>query len=158
MLTKLYFGTLAIAAVIVGALCFYANSWLSSIGDPSAAYAAFTYYLGLSWNALWITTAVLLILSNIVFWRSRGALTMWATFAYFTLFILLRYFWLESAAAAFRGAKLGTEGGFNLSIFLGVILIFLFAVIVFFNQYLGLRLYERMYPPAEPDIEAETVQ
>jgi hypothetical protein len=156
MLNKIFLIACALAVLTVGFLYFYASSWLSSIGEPRAAFEGFMFYLSVSWNALWITSGALLLLANLAFWKTRTAWTIWVTFGFFSAFVLLRYFWLEGSGAAFRENKLGAESGFNLSILLGVVLIFLFAVIAFFNQYLSLRLYEKMYPAETvPELESE---
>ncbi len=154
MLNRIFLSLLLVATLTVGFFNAYSYSWLRSIGEPSAAFDGFTYYLGLSWNALWISSALLLVTANAALWKTRSSWTMWATFVFYTFFVVARYFWLEPAGASFRVERLGAAAGYNVSVLLGIVLVFLFGVIVFFNQYLSLRLFEKMYPAVAEEAPA----
>ncbi len=143
-------------------LNFYSHSWLKSIGSPSDAAAGFQYFSNLSWNFLWIATLILLILANILLWKTRKAWALWATFAFFSIFVILKYFWLNVAFSDFNQSNNLPQTGIAASVFSGVFYSLFFAVIVFFDQFIVLRLSEKMHPQnalaeiAEPEIITET--
>lgn len=146
MWTKIFLGTLLFGLVPMLFLTFYTNSWLKSIGAPSDAAAGFEYYANISWNFLWISTLILFTLGNILLWKTRKAWALWATFAYFTIFIFVKYFWLDVAFADFKKINRFTDSGIAGSVFAGVFYSLFFAIIVFFNQFIILRLSEKMHP------------
>jgi len=150
MWNKIYLAVLAVAVVAMSFFVLYSHSWLGSIGNPKDALEGFEYYAGLGSTFLWISTAILLILANIILWNSRRAWAMWASFAYFAFFIILRYFWLEKASYNFQKSD-----SFFLTPIFGVILIVAFGAVVFVNQFLNLRLNEKMYPPRAPETVSE---
>jgi len=152
MWNKIYLAVLAVAVVVMSFFVVYSHSWFGSIGNPKDALEGFEYYAGLGSTFLWISTAILLIIANIILWNSRRAWAMWASFAYFAVFTLLRYFWLEKSLYNFQKAD-----SFFLTPIFGAILIIAFGAIVFFNQFLNLRLNEKMYPPvvSEPEFPNE---
>lgn len=158
MLNRIFIAAIAIAFVAVGFLEFYGYTWLASIGDPRAAYEGFRYYQSAGWAALWLSAAVLLAIANVILWSSRRAWAMWAAFGYFAFFIVIRFFATGRAGASFYRTIDPSAPGVDLSPFLGVALVALAAAIVYFDQYLVLRLLDRMYPPAEaePAIDGET--
>lgn len=156
MWNKIYLAVLAVAIVAMSFFIIYSHSWLGSIGNPKDVLEGFEYYAGLGSTFLWISSAILLILANIILWNSRRAWAMWTSFAYFAFFIILRYFWLEKARYNFQNSN-----SFFFDAIFGAILIVAFGAIVFFNQFLNLRLNEKMYPPREteadlPNVEEET--
>ena len=155
MWNKIYLAVLAVAVVAMSFFVVYSHSWFGSIGSPKDALEGFEYYAGLGSTFLWISTAVLLILANIILWNSRRAWAMWTSFAYFAVFIILRYFWLEKASYNFQKSD-----SFFLTPIFGVILIVAFGALVFANQFLNLRLSEKMYPPkvSEPDLQNEEAE
>lgn len=82
---------------------------------------------------------------------------MWTTFAFFAVFVILRTFWLEKARYNFQNSD-----SLFFTPLVGVILIIVAGAFVFFNQFLNLRLSEKMYPPKvdieeTPDAEEENV-
>ncbi len=79
-------------------------------------------------------------------------------FCFFAVFIICRYFWLEQSFFAFKKANGFWQGEFSLSPFVGVILIVAAAVVIFFNQFLNLRLNERMYPLQESSEKIEVIE
>ncbi len=153
MWNKIYLAVLAVAVVTMSFFVFYSHSWFGSIGNPKDALAGFEYYAGLGSTFLWISTAILLILANIILWNSRRAWAMWTSFAYFAFFIILRYFWLEKARYNFQNSD-----SFFLTPIFGVILIVALGAIVFFNQFMSLRLNEKMYPPIETEADLQNVE
>ncbi len=158
MWNKIYLAVLAVAIVVMCFLTLYSHSWLGSIGAPKTTSEFYEFWIG--WNSvfLWLSSLVLLILANILLWKTRRAWALWTTFLYFALFSVTRYFWLEPSFFAFKKANGLWQGELSLSPFLGVILIVIAVVIVFFNQFLNLRLNERMYPPKENEAGLQTVE
>jgi len=148
MFSKIYLSGLAVAFVAMSFLTLYAYSWLGSIGNPADALAGYEFYAGLSSTLLWVSTAFLLIAANIILWNSRRGWAMWTSFAYFSFFVIAHYFWLERALHNFKNSD-----GFFSQPLLGVFLILIFGAIVFFNQYLNLRLNGKMYPPKEDELD-----
>lgn len=158
MWNKIYFAALILALLSICFLTFYAHSWLRSIGDPRVALENFTYYAGLAWFWLWISSIVLLIVANIVLWQTRRAWAMWTTAVYFVLFLMLRAFWLDGAAFAFVSANSLPPWIAAIGPFLAFIMFALAFAIVFFNQFIVVRMSEKMYPPAiEPTVPQESV-
>jgi hypothetical protein len=158
MWNKIYLAVLIIAVVIMSFFTFYSHSWLGSIGDPKDALSGYEFYAGLGSTFLWISTAVLLILANILLWNSLRSWAMWTSFAYFAIFIILRFFWLETSAFNFQKANKFTESSFFFTPFVGVLFLIIVAAIVFFNQFMNLRLNERMHPPRENEEESQPVE
>jgi uncharacterized membrane protein SirB2 len=150
MWNKIYYAVLAAAVVVMCFLTFYARTWLGSIGSPNSALEGYEFYAGLGSTFLWISSAVLLILANIILWYSRLGWAMWTTLGYFAIFVILRTFWLEKTRYVFQNSD---------SLFftpvVGVILIIAAGVLVFLNQFINLRLNEKMYPPAEMPVNIE---
>jgi hypothetical protein len=147
MPTKIFVALLSLACAVSAALELYGRSWLSSIGDPRAAFEGFAYYQSFAWAFLWTAAPLLLIVGNVVLWTTRRAWGLWAAFAYFSVFVAVRYFVTGPAGFAFYRTIEPNAGRFDLSVFLGVVFVVLAAAIVYFDQFLVLRLNERMYPP-----------
>jgi hypothetical protein len=157
MWNKIFFTALILALLPICFLTFYAHSWLQSIGDPRVALENFTYYAGLAWLWLWISFVGLLIIANIVLWQTRRAWAMWTTAVYFVLFLMLRAFWLDGAAFAFMSANSLPLGTVAIGPFLTFIVFALAVAIIFFNQFIVVRMSEKMYPPAiEPAVPEES--
>src|SRR5215203_940774 len=144
MWNKIYFAVLLAAILAMSFFTYYAHAWLQSIGNPADAFTGYQYYASLGSAFLWISSVVLLILANVLLWFSRRAWALWLSFAYFAVFVVLRTFWLEKAAYNFQKSE-----SFFFTPIVGVILIIVAGVFIFFNQFLSLRLHEKMYPPPE---------
>jgi hypothetical protein len=153
MWNKIYFAVLAVAVLAMCFFSFYGNSWLGSIGSPKDALEGFDYYAGLGSIFLWTSSAVLLILANVILWNTRREWALWTTFVYFAIFVVLRTFWLEKARYNFQNSD-----SLFFTPIVGVILIIIAGAIVFFNQFLNLRLNEKMYPPAPADEDLQVVE
>lgn len=146
MWTKIYLIALIIAVIPTVFLTYYSYSWLKSIGAPADAAANFDYFSNISGNYLWISTLILLILGNILLWKTRKAWALWTTLGYFSVFILAKYFWLDVALSQFRQIKGLPETGVAAGVFMGVFYCVFFAIIIFFDQFIVLRMNEKMYP------------
>lgn len=155
MWTKIYLGTLGVSTAVLAFLIYYSWSWLQSIGDPNASVANFSYYADLAWTALWVATIILLIVGNILLWMRSSLWAMWATFLYFSVFVAAGYFWLSPAFLTFQQHNGLTERTFTAGPLYGAVFIFLMAVIVFFDQFLVVRLHKKMYGEVQPLSESE---
>ncbi len=163
MWNKIYLIALAVLFLPMAFLSYYSWSWLQSIGSPQNVVLNYNYWSNFSWSYLWISTIILLIIANVLFWKTRRAWALWTTFLYFALFIIVRYFWLDQSLFQYKKTTGLGLGEFSVAPLFGVILCLIAAVIVFFNQFLVKRLQDKMYPPigkaeSENVIENENIQ
>jgi hypothetical protein len=161
MLNKFYLGVLSVSLVMMAFFSYYAWSWLQSIGLPASAMDGYQYHSSIGWYVLWITFASLFLLGNAVFWKSERSWAIWTSLVYFSLFILLRYFWLEEAAFRFKKTSGLGDGSFSLGPILGAILIAGMAVFTFLDYFVLIRLYRKVFPaPIEdrPGQESESIE
>ncbi|MBK9215554.1 MAG: hypothetical protein IPM59_08125 [Chloracidobacterium sp.] len=152
MFGKIYLGILAVSMALMAFFTCYSCSWLKSVGAPAAAMAGYEYHSTYGWTALWLTTAVLLLLGNAVFWAGGRAWALWLSAIYFAIFSILRSFWLEPAAAEFRTAN-GLSSGDGIGPIFAAVLIVVVFVVAFVDQFVLVRLRKLTFPPA-----AETEQ
>jgi len=108
--------------------------------------ANYEYYSGFYWILLFSASLVLLVLGNVILWLSRRAWALWATFAFFAVFVLLQTWWLNSLFLNYQRNNNLTESTFSLMGLGGAALCAIVAVGVFFDQFLVLRMRDRMYP------------
>lgn len=159
MLRNIYLAVLALSAAVCAFFIYYGQTWLASIGDPRTAYEGFEYHHSLAGMALWIAAGVLLLLANIILLTTRSAWAMWTTFAFFAVFTLVRYFWTGPAGFGFHKSFDPAAATYNFSVFLGVFLIIGAALVVYFDQFVVVRLLRKMYGAPEeekPDTEPES--
>lgn len=149
----MYLVILAVAIIVMAFFTFYSWSWLQSIGLPAAAVAGYEYHAGLAWPALWIATIALLVLGNAILWVRGRAWAMWVTFIYFSAFVIIRYFWLDQAFFQFKKTHDLFDGSFSIAPLMAVILVVIMAAIVFFDQFIVLRLRAKTYPATAQDDE-----
>jgi len=150
MWNKIYLIALAVLILPMVFLSYYSWSWLQSIGSPQNVVLSYEYWSTLSWSYLWISTVILLILANVLLWQTRRAWALWTTFIYFTIFIFVRYFWLDQSFFQYKKDNNLWQGEFSIAPLFGVLLCVVAAVIVFFNQFLIKRLQDKMNPPPQP--------
>ncbi len=156
MWSKIYLAILGLSILVMAFFSYYSWSWLQSIGQPAAAAAGYEYHAGLAWPLLWITTILLLLLGNAVLWTTKRSWAMWVTFVFFAAMAVLRFFRLEQAYFRFRKDNF-FDGSFALGPFVAVLMIAVMAAIVFFNQFILVRLYRKMYPQID-DVVVETAE
>lgn len=150
MWNRIYPIVLAIAVLITGWLTFYAYSWLGSIGNPQIAAEQYNHFWMLGSTALWISFILLLAAANAVLWTTRKSWALWATFAFFAVFVLLQNFLLSTRFTQFEKANYMTESSFTITPVIGVFLCIIGAVIVYFNQVIVLRMREKVSNEAHP--------
>ena len=154
MFSKIYLALLGLSISVMAFFTYYSWSWLQSIGQPAAAVAEFQFYTTLVSTALWISTAVLLVLANAVLWSSGRAWAIWTTLLFFTVFAVLRYFGLELAYIDFQMRTYPAGIAVMKGPVIGVALIILMAAIAFFDQFIVVRLRAKTYAkPEEPVVE-----
>jgi len=150
MWNKIYLIILAAAVLISGVLMYFPFSWLQSIGAPATVLENYDHYSNIGSIFLWISTIILLLAANVVLWKYRKSWALWASLLYFAAFTVLQTFWLERMFFQYKQDNISSSSGILWSPFLGVLLIVLMAVIVFFNQYLVKRLHDKMYLSEQP--------
>lgn len=157
MWTKIYLATALVFIFLLAFAAYYSASWLGSITAPADAYAGYEYFRGLSWWMLWIASAILLILANIVLARTGRGWAMWATLGYFAVFVLVIGFLLPISSIGFlRDKGFAPEASAYLSPFLAVGLCIGFAALVYVNHLLVTRMRTRLIAaetPAEDVVE-----
>ncbi len=151
MLIKIYISLLTLSVAAMGFFTLYSWSWLGSIGSPAGAVAGYEYHAGASWPVLWLSASILLILANSILWVTGRLWPMWTTLLYFQIFVLIRAFWLDPTLLNIKNAAGIADSTFTVAPILAAILIIIAAAIVFFDQFLILRLKEKTYPAIEPE-------
>lgn len=156
MWNRIYFVVIAVCVVVMSALTYYSWSWLQSIGAPRAAVEGYTYHSGIAWNFLWVSSVALLILANVILAKYQKSWAMWASLVYFAVFVVIRYFWLEGSFSQLNHSSGLGEAGMSWAPVTGVIICIAAAAVVIANQFLALRISEKMYPArieSSPDVE-----
>ena len=153
MWNRIFFFALLGAALVMATLGYYSYSWLQSPTRPADVAQNYEYFSNLAWMFLWISSLVLLVLANALYWRVEQAWALWATFLYFAVFVVAQTFLLDSAYASYQTRNFpAAQNGFSTSPFLGVILCVLAAIIVFFDQFLVRRLHKKMFGVAPEEV------
>jgi hypothetical protein len=145
MWNKIYLIALAVLFLPMVFLTFYSWSWLQSIDAPQTVIENYNYYSNISWTFLWLSTAILLILANVLLWKTRKAWALWTTFLYFAFFILIRDFWLDVKFTEYWNTHFASQSRLSVTAFIAVILCVIAATIAFFDQFLVNRLRDKMH-------------
>ena len=157
MFNKIFLALFIIGLLAMGGMVFSSNNWLYSIGKPEDAVANHEFYKGVGWQILWVSSLILLILANVILWTSKKSWPLWLTFGYFALFILLNTWWLSENLSSFQKIhKLPSSGYFFSGIF-GAILCVVVGIGVFFDQFIVLRLQDKMFnkPGEQTEVVAQ---
>ena len=150
MWNKIYLVVLAIAILAMGVLLYFPYSWLQSITAPKDVAEHYKLYANIGWIFLLASSLALLIIGNVVLWKTRQAWAMWVSLLYFSVFIIAHTFWLENSFFRYKQTNNLESGLISWSPLFGVVLIVLAAIIIFFNQYLVKRMLDKMYPAMQP--------
>lgn len=150
MWNKIYLAVLAAAILAMAVLLYFPYSWLQSVTAPKDVEAYYKYYSNMSWLFLLISSLVLLLLGNILLWKTRRSWAMWTTLLYFAGFVIAQTFWLDRKYFDYQQENNLTDSVIWFGALSGAILIFLAAIIVFFDQYLVKRLLDKTHPPLQP--------
>lgn len=146
MWNRVYLTALAAFTLILALISYYSWSWLRSIGSPSAAIAGFDTSDDIGWTFLLITTVVLLVIANFVLARTLRPWALWTTFIYFSVFVIIKYFWLSVSATSFLRQNNLDSGSYILGPFLALILCAGFGTVVFVNQLASIKISNKIYP------------
>ncbi len=149
MWNKIYLILLAVAVLGIAVLTYISADWLNSVGDPKIAVENYNYFSNISWSFLLISSLVLLLVGNALLFKTRKAWALWATFVYFSVFIILHSFWLGEKYVQFKLSKGLSDSTISFGAFIGVLFVALAAILVFFNQYLVKRMQTKMFPQIE---------
>jgi hypothetical protein len=150
MPTKAFVAILIASAAAALVLAYYSASWLWSIGNPAVALSGFDYHGGYFWTVVYVSTVVLWIIANVVLWQTRRAWALWSAFLFFAIFAFARLVVIDRIAAAFvESHRITTVSIYRYGALAFMLLFAAAAAITYFNQFLVLRLHERMFPPAE---------
>jgi hypothetical protein len=145
-----YLIALAVFLLLMSILTYIARSWLGSITDPRNVISNYEYYAKINGNFLWISALILLILANVILWKTRKTWAFWTTLLYFVFFVVLHTFWLDKSFLEYKRGNSLQLTGFSLTPFIGAVFCVLAAVLIFFNQLLVLKMRDKMFPPALP--------
>lgn len=159
MWNKIYLAVVGISSALMTFFTYYSWSWLESVGRPVDAVSGYEYHSGMACTVLAVSGVVLLALANGVLWATQRAWAIWATFAYVAVFLLIRYFWLGESYFRFSTDNGLTDSSYSFGPVFGVILIAVLALIVLANQFISVRLYQRLYrPELAPSSSIETTE
>lgn len=156
MWTRIYLLALVLAILPMTFITYYSWDWLSSIGSPASVVENYAFYSSIGWMFLWASTIVLLIFANAVLWQVRRSWALWTTLVYFVLFVAVKAFWLERAFASYAQANGVYEKSIFGGILIAVIICIAAAVVVFFDEFIVVRLNKKIYPPIESDVKIVT--
>ena len=150
MWNKIYLILLTLAIVVSGVLTYFSYSWLQSVTNPKDVFASYEKYASYNSAFLWISALVLFVTAIIVLWKSIKSWALWTTFLYFAFFTFLQTFWLEQMFFQFKKENNFSDAIVSFSPVLGITLIVLMAIFIFFTQFLIKRLHNKMYLQEQP--------
>lgn len=150
MLNKIYLIALAIFFLVMCILTYLAYDWLGSLTAPNDVVKNFQSWFSTGRIFLLISSLVLIILSNIILWKTRQTFAFWATLGYFVIFILVQTFWLDRAFEQYQIDKKLIEDEISFAPVIGVFMIIAAAFLIFFNQFLALRMHDKMFAKDAP--------
>ncbi len=147
MWNKIYLGLLVLALAAMGIMTFWCYNWLGSVDKPQTVAANFMNSQSLYWTTLWISSAILMIVANVLLWTKRSAWALWVTFIFFAAFIILQTWWLSEL---FKSYSLANKMEANIGRgIIGIVLCIITAVGVFFNQFIVFRMRDKMFANTE---------
>lgn len=156
MLNKVYLIAFAALSLLMAFLTWWAGSWLHSIGSPDSVKDGYFSSSATGWIALWASFIILLIIANIILWSARKAWAIWLSFLYFAVFIFLRFWWLEGDYLDFARRHGFTDSSFSTGPLVAAILVVGIGMLIFFDQFVVLRLAEKMHPTVIPPETGDT--
>lgn len=155
MFTKIYLALFTVALLVIATVTFLAYSQLQSIGfPPPQIVERFEGYDSIYKTFLWISSVVLLVLGNVILWTNRKSWALWVTFAYFAVFILLNLWWLGDSLVAYQKQNNIGNGSFQAGGIFAAFLVVIVGIGVFFNQFILLRINDKMYNKPVEETEA----
>lgn len=158
MWNKIYIVALSIAVLAMGVLTYLSYDWLHSITKPSEVKAHYESSSYRYWTVLFVSSIALLVLANVVLWLHRRAWALWATFAYFAVFVLLATWWLNNLFLNYQKTTNLTESSFSLLGLGGALVCVVAGVGIFFDQFLVSRMRDRMFGTPEPGAATAAIE
>ncbi|HMQ02735.1 MAG TPA: hypothetical protein PKD26_02305 [Pyrinomonadaceae bacterium] len=155
MFERIYLLMLGVFTTVMAVLTWYSWDWLQSIGAPAATVQGYRYYAGISLTFLLISSIVLVIYASFFLARFRRSWMLWATFVYFAVFVIIRYFFLERSAAHYAIDRGLAEPGLTFAPLWGTAVVIGAAAFVFIDQLVIVRLSGRLYPSEKEDPDEE---
>lgn len=158
MWNKIYLGLLVFAIVAMCGMTYWCYNWLGSVDRPETVAANLINSQNIYRTTLLISSAILMLIANILLWTKRSAWALWVTFIFFSTFIILQTWWLNSLTNNYLVAN-KLESGFVGMGILGIVLCIITAIGVFFNQFIVFRMRDKMFADKEVVAEiSETVE
>jgi hypothetical protein len=146
MLNKIFLVALLLSILVMATLSYLSSISLNSIGfSPQQIVETFNGYNSITWSALWISSGLLLILANVVLWTSRKAWSLWATFIFFSVFLLIQTIFIGDKLNSYVATNINTQSGINFTGILGAFTCVFVAIGIFFNQFLVIRMRDKMF-------------
>jgi hypothetical protein len=152
MWNKIYLGLLLAAFAVMCVMTFWCYNWLGSVDKPETVAANLMNSQSVYRTTLLISSAVLMIVANVLLWTKRSAWALWTTFIFFAAFIILQTWWLNGLSNNYLTAN-KMEAGFVGMGIVGIVLCIITAIGVFFNQFIVFRMRDKMF--ADKDLVAE---
>jgi hypothetical protein len=157
MLNKIFLAVLFISFLVMSGLTYFCYDSLTHIGfSPKQIVENFNSYRATYFTALWVSSAALLVFSNILLWSSRRAWSLWISFVFFAFFLILQTFWLGNKLQSYLSVEFPSETSLGLGGIAGAFACIVAAIGVFFNQFLVIRLRDKMFPTSSKDIPTLT--
>jgi hypothetical protein len=138
---------------VAGFFAYYAWSWLGSVGDPRVAWEAFNYHKRTGVYFVICAVVVLVAIGNVILWNTRNAWALWASHAYFVIFTLAFLIWLHVSGINFcLDNRVCTDPSRAIGPLLVVFGSLGLTALLFADQFLLLRLQEKMHGKTEPEV------
>lgn len=145
MWNKIFIVLLAVAVLAMLALTYLSLSQLQHIGfAPKDLVEGFRFYADVYWKFLFVSGLILLILSNVILWLSGKSWALWSSFLFFAVFVIAQTWWLGKLLVDYEAANRLDSNTFYGQYLTGALLCITAGVIVFFDQFLILRMRERV--------------
>lgn len=154
MWNRIYLIALAVFLIPIIFFTYYSYDWLQSISAPQAAYDGYSFHSGIAWKLIWFASIVLLIIANVIFAKEKKPWALWATFIFFTVLVLVQGFWLDREGTRFWNDHF-TPSITSMGIVVSLSLFIAAAAAIFLNQFVLLRLGDKLYPPATVESESD---
>lgn len=160
MWTKIFLILFVVALLALSWLTILSYLQLQSVGfAPRDIAAGFLGYRDIFWFWLPASTLVLLIVSNVIIWISRQAWALWLTYLFFAAFTLLQTWWLGELYGRYVEENSLADGGYFSGIgILSVLICIAAAVAVYFDQFLVLRMRDRVHGDGKPSENVAAVE
>lgn len=158
MLNKIFLILFAVAILFMAVLSYLTVAQLNSIGFPPPQIVEyFRSYESLHWLSVWISSLFLLILANVILWTNRSSWALWITLLFFAAFIMVNTWWLTETLGSYQKShNLETGGILSKNGIFGAIFCIVGGIGIFFNQYIVLRMRDKMFDKPSETVEEKS--